>query len=132
NIRYELASDVPVAQWAARFCGCEFCVRHGGVYASHPSAALSVAVGDPEHLGRYRFATASANFCFCGTCGVLVFLTCDMGGGVYGLVNMNTLDERPAELAAAPVMSYEGESPEARLLRRKENWIAKVKVQIGG
>jgi len=128
NVRYVLGSDVPLAAWAARFCGCNFCVRHGGLYASHPSASLTVSVKNNDNLGRYRFATASADFCFCRNCGVLVFLTSDIDGEVYGLVNMNTLDERPSALAEAPVMSYDGEAPEARLRRRKENWIARVQL----
>lgn len=126
NIRYELGGEVPVAEWAARFCGCGFCTRHGGLYASHPGASMTVDLKQPDQVGRYRFATASADFCFCRVCGVLVFLTSEIDGNLYGLVNMNTLDQRPQAFQEAPVMSYEGEDADARLERRRKNWIAKV------
>lgn len=130
NLRYVLGSDVPFSNWAARFCSCNFCVRHGGLYASHASASLSVTVKSARQLGRYRFATESADFCFCKNCGVLVFLTCDIDGIMFGLVNMNTLDERPAAMVDAPVMSYEGEAKGDRLARRRENWIANVQIHV--
>ena len=128
NIRYQLSGDVPVAEWAVRFCGCGFCTRQGGLYASHPGAAMKIRLQDPAEVGRYRFATASADFCFCRRCGVLVYLTSEIDGDLYGLVNMNTLDQRPAEFSEAPVMSYEGEDEDARLARRRKNWIARVEI----
>lgn len=128
NIRYELSGDVPVAEWAARFCGCGFCTRHRGLYASHPGASMVVTLIEPAEVGRYRFATASADFCFCRHCGVLVYLTSEIDGKLYGLVNMNTLDRRPREFSQAPVMSYEGEDQDARLERRRQNWIARVEI----
>lgn len=128
NIRYELGGEVPVAEWAARFCGCGFCTRHGGLYASHPGASMKVSLEDQAEVGRYRFATASADFCFCRRCGVLVYLTSEIDGQLYGLVNMNTLDARPEAFAAAPVMSYEGEDADERLKRRRKNWISQVEI----
>lgn len=128
NVRYTLNSDVPVSSWTARFCDCSFCIRQGGLYASHPTASLTVGVEKPERLGRYRFATASADFCFCLTCGVFVYITSEIDGQLFGLVNMNSLDERPQEFAQAPVMSFEEEQPEERLQRRRKNWIAKVQI----
>jgi hypothetical protein len=80
-------------------------------------------------LAAYRFATASADFCFCRRCGVLTYLTCEIDGLLYGLVNMNTLDQPVPGFASAPVMSYEGEDAAARLARRKENWIPGVRVR---
>ncbi len=130
NIRFTLRGDVPVTDWAARFCGCGFCTRHGGLYASHPSAELEVSIYDSDELGIYRFATASADFCFCRKCGVLTYLTCEIDGALLGLVNMNTLDERPAAFTRAPVMSYEGEDEDARIARRKKNWIPKVTIRL--
>lgn len=129
NLRYQLSGPVPVSDWSARSCGCDFCTRHGGLYAAHPGAAMTVTQRSANDVGRYRFATASADFCFCKVCGVLVYLTSEIDGQLYGLVNMNTLDERPAAFADAPVMSYEGENRDARLLRRRANWIARVRVE---
>ncbi len=130
NIRYELGSEVPLSSWAARYCGCGYCTRHGALYASHPSAVMSVAVKRSELLGSYSFATASADFCFCKQCGVLTYLTSDIDGHLFGLVNVNTLADRPAEFARSPVMSYAGEAPNARLQRRKQNWIARVQIHL--
>ncbi len=127
--RYRLSGTVPIHEWTARYCGCGFCTKHGALYASHPGAVLELMPRDRGLAGKYRFATASADFCFCRNCGVLTHLVCEIDGNTYGLVNVNTLDERIAGFASAPVMSYEGEDRSARMGRRKENWIPEVIVR---
>lgn len=89
---------------------------------------MAVSIKNNGQVSRYRFATATADFCFCTVCGVLTHLTCEIDDVLQGLVNLNTLDNRPAEFAGAPVMSYEGEDYQARMQRRKDNWIARVTV----
>ncbi len=126
NIRYRLMSEVPIGDWAARYCSCGFCTRHGAQYASHPSATLVVSTKAGSKLGTYRFATASADFCFCSLCGVLTYLSSEIDGRTYGLVNVNTLDIKPESFKNAPSMSYAGEGIEERKARRRRNWIPRV------
>lgn len=129
NTRYRLLSEVPIREWAARSCSCEFCTRHGAKYASHPSATLIVSTKIRSRLSRYRFATASADFCFCSICGVLTHLSCEIDGHTYGLVNVNTLDDKPAAFENAPSLSYAGEDLVERQARRTKNWIPRVEIR---
>ena len=75
NIRFTL-TGVPGDQVvAARECGCSFCSKHGGLWTSHPAAALAVAIARPGEVERYAFGTKSADFHVCRRCGVVPLVT---------------------------------------------------------
>jgi len=52
----EKGGDIP-----ARACGCTFCVKHGGVWTSHPRATLRARVSDAGMVARYAFGTETAS-----------------------------------------------------------------------
>jgi len=111
----------------ARACGCSFCVKHGGVWTSHPAAALSLMVQDPDHVSRYAFGTRTATFHVCARCGGVPVATSEIDEHVYAVVNVNTFENvDPAWLRRAAA-DFEGEDTESRLARRKRNWIAAVR-----
>jgi hypothetical protein len=54
-------------------------------------------------------------------------VTSSLDGQLYAVVNVNTFNNvAPSLLRPAPV-SFEGESVELRLARRRRNWIADVR-----
>ena len=116
----------------ARACGCSFCVKHGGVWTSHPGSALTVRIQDRASVAKYEFGTRTATFHVCARCGVVPLVTSEIDGRLYAVVNVNVLEGLdPASLRRAPT-SFEGEDVEARLARRKRNWIADVRIDEGG
>lgn len=115
-IRFAMETSQPLAP---RACRCGFCRRHGARTVTDPSGAAVLALG-PETL-RYRFATGSADYLLCGRCGIYVGALTQIGGALYATLNLNAFDDPHRELAAAPV-SYEGESPEAKAVRRRARW----------
>ena len=126
NIAFDLEWAGDAARIPARACGCTFCVKHGGVWTSHPGSRLTVTVADDTAVSRYQFGTRTATFHVCARCGVPPLVTCILGGRTYAVVNVNCLEDvDEARLDRAPA-SFDGETVEARLARRKRNWIADV------
>lgn len=131
NIRYRYGSPVPEAEIAARACGCSFCTRHGAAYTSHVEGWLQVVVDDASLLLRYRFGTGSADFFVCARCGIVVLATSDIGGALYGVINVRTLPRGALLARRARATTFDGESAAERLQRRRLTWIPKVEVRFG-
>lgn len=112
-----------------RVCDCSFCRKHGGLYTSQPGAVLQGAVKDSNKVTRYRFGTKTADYYVCGFCGANPFVTCEIDGHLYAIVNINCLEDLNVEqLAPAPV-DFDGESTENRMARRKRNWVSGVSIK---
>ena len=68
----------------------------------------------------------TAEFHVCTGCGVVPVVTSRIEGGLYAVVNVNAFENvKPALLQRSP-STFEGENEQARLSRRKHNWIADV------
>ena len=75
----------------------------------------------------YRFGTG--DFHVCTRCGAVPFVTSEIDGRIYAVVNVNTFEGLdPKTLPRVPV-SFDGESTENRLARRKQRWIASVTIR---
>lgn len=86
---------------------------------SDPEGSAELTLG-PETC-RYRFATGTTDFLFCGRCGVYIGATAQIGGARFVTLNLNAFDDPRLELSAEPV-SYEGETAEAKAERRRRRW----------
>jgi hypothetical protein len=115
----------------ARACGCSFCVVHGGVWTSSPSSGLAVAIRDPALVSKYVFGTRTATFHVCSRCGAVPFVTSEIAGELYAVVNVNVLANVDEAWLRRVPSSFEGEDIESRLARRRRNWIAKVRISEG-
>lgn len=128
NIRFELAWPDDAETIPARACDCTFCRKHGGLWTSHPSAALRVQVARPERVSRYAFGTGTARFHICAECGVVPLVSSEIEGQLHAVVSVNALEGLdPARVSTAPI-SFEGERAEDRLARRRRGWIADVQI----
>jgi len=126
NIAFELDWTGDAAAIPARACGCSFCLKHGGVWTSHPRARLRVSIGDRSLVSRYAFGTRTATFHVCARCGVVPVVTSEIEGRLHAVVNVNAFEGiDPARLRRAAA-SFDGEDVGARLARRARNWIAEV------
>ena len=126
NIAFELLWEPDPAAIPARACGCSFCTRHGGVWTSHPDAALEVTVHDPDCVEPYGFGTRTAVFHVCRRCGVTPLVTSRIDGRDYAVVNVNTFEAVDEALLRRAPARFDHETEEARLARRQRNWIARV------
>lgn len=108
--------------WHIRACQCAFCRAHGALSTSDPAGSLAFHVNDPEKSSRYRFALRTADFLVCRTCGVYVGAMITTANGRYGIINVNALDPRPAELSSPQPISYATEVESERIGRREQRW----------
>jgi hypothetical protein len=132
NIAFELDWKGDPAGIPARACGCSFCVKHGGVWTSNPESRLAVAIGDASLVSKYAFGTRTATFHVCARCGSVPLVTSEIAGQLYAVVNVNVLENVDPGSLRRVGASFEGEEVEARLLRRKRNWIADVRIAERG
>jgi hypothetical protein len=119
---FEFRSALEPAAWPLRTCACSFCRKHGAVYTSDPSGSVRFTHREPGLISRYRFGLKTADFIFCGRCGIFLGAVMETDGRTFAVTNVNTLDPRPDGLPAAPAMSYEDETSEARSSRRASRW----------
>jgi len=123
----DASPDIP-----ARACDCTFCVKHGGVWTSHPNARLRIAVQDPAAVSMYEFGTKTARFHVCSRCGVVPVASCRLDGRLYAVVNVNTFVDVDSAMLRRASASFGGEALGVRLERRARNWIADVEFGAAG
>ncbi len=110
----------------ARACTCSFCTKHGGLWTSSPTASLKVVVKDPDRVSRYAFATRTALFHICSTCGVVPVVTSRVDDVLYAVVSVHALEGVAPALLQRVSATFDTENEADRLARRKRNWIGQV------
>lgn len=126
SVELEWAGNPPVIP--ARACGCSFCVKHGGVWTSHPGCRLAVAIRDDSLVSKYAHGTRTATFHVCSKCGVVPFVTSEIADHLYAVVNVNVLENVEQSWLRRASASFDTEDVETRLARRRRNWIADVRI----
>jgi len=106
-------------------------VKHGGVWTSCPAGSLKVNIVEPALVSTYAFGTKTADFHVCSKCGVAPVVTSRIDGRLYAVVNVNTFEGIDPGLLQRASASFDNESEEVRLARRKRNWIANVEYAEG-
>jgi hypothetical protein len=77
-------------------------------------------------VSRYAFGTKTAQFHICTGCGVVPIVTCRIDGRLHAVVSVNAFEDLdPALLRKVPI-SFEDETEQARIARRKRGWIPDV------
>jgi len=132
NIAFELEWEGDPATIPARACGCSFCVKHGGVWTSHPKSRLAVAIRDASLVSKYAFGSRTATFHVCSRCGAVPLVTSEIADRLYAVVNVNVLENLDQSRLRRAAANFEGEDVEARLARRRQNWIADVRIAESG
>jgi len=132
NISFTLDWRPEPSEIPARACTCSFCVKHGGVWTSCPAGSLKIDVKQPALVSQYSFGTETAQFHICSTCGVVPVATSRIDGRLYAVVSVNAFEGVEPSLLRRTAATFDGESQETRLARRKRNWIANVEYAQSG
>lgn len=132
NISFTLDWKPEPSEIPARACTCSFCTRHGGVWTSCPTGSLKVSVRSPARVSMYAFGTQTAQFHVCSTCGVVPVVTSRIDGRLYAVVNVNAFEGVEPSLLRPSAATFDGEDEQARLARRKRNWIAEIEIVESG
>ena len=126
NISFALDWKPEPSEIPARACTCSFCTKHGGVWTSCPTGSLKVTFADPSLVSRYAFGSETAEFHICSRCGIVPVVTSRIDDRLYAVVSVNAFEGVEPSLLRRSPSTFDGENEEARLARRKRNWIAEV------
>jgi hypothetical protein len=120
-IRGTLHATRPATELQVRACQCSFCTRHGAMTVSDPAGR---AVFDIERaaLTRYQFETRTGTSLICARCGIYAGVILEDEGKMWSAVNVRGLAIPAFAGRAAEPVVYEGETPAARIARRKQKW----------
>jgi GNAT superfamily N-acetyltransferase len=117
-----LSALAALAALAPRACQCTFCRKHGARTVSDPTARARVIVRHPDALVRYRFARRATDSLLCGRCGVYLGGYLEESPQAWITLNANAFDDLSVFSAGATPVSYDEETDEARLARRRARW----------
>ena len=132
NVSFALTWEPEPLEIPARVCTCSFCSKHGGVWTSNPNGSLSVMVREFALVSKYTFGTRTAQFHICSRCGVVPVVTSKIDNQLYAVVSVNAFEGVEPSLLRRASADFDGENAEARLARRKRNWIPSVRYPEGG
>ncbi len=85
---------------------------------------------DDTLVRKYQFATKTADFVFCGRCGVMPVVLSTIDTKLYGLINLKA-SEDDLQAGGVKSMDFSDETKEQRLERRKRTWIGNVEIFSG-
>jgi hypothetical protein len=128
NVAFRLSWPARRLDIPARACSCSFCTKHGGLWTSDPSAKLTVMIEDRSKVSKYAFGTKTATFHVCSQCGTVPFVTSEIAGHLYAVVNVNALENVDPSIIRRAAANFDGEDVQDRLARRTRNWIADVRI----
>lgn len=128
QLRIGFSTGHDPAGFIPRACDCSFCRKHGAAYVSDPAGRLSVSARGGS-LRKYRQGSGIADFLLCGQCGVLVAVTFEHAGRLYGAVNAGCLDGVTGFMASAPA-SPQALDMEEKVSRWLKLWIADVEFNV--
>ena len=120
-IRGMLHATKPAAELQVRSCQCSFCTRHGAMTVSDPVGKATFEI-ERAALASYRFGTRTGTSLICSRCGMYAGVIVEDGGQTWSALNVRGLAiPEFARRVAEPVV-YDGETPKARIARRKAKW----------
>ena len=120
-IRATLHATKPAAELQVRSCQCSFCTRHGAMTVSDPAGRATFDI-DPAALVKYQFETRTGTSLICGRCGMYAGVIVEDGGKSWSALNVRGLGIPEFKDRTAEPVVYDGETPEARIARRKAKW----------
>jgi hypothetical protein len=88
-------------------------------------------VKESSLVSKYAFGTKTAQFNICVRCGVVPLVTSRIDGRLYAVVSVNAFEAVDPAIIRRASATFEEESEEVRLARRKRTWIANVEYVEG-
>lgn len=113
------------SEYSPRRRQCSYCISKDASYVSEPDTEIKITVKDKNKIRIVIHGTETADFHECIICNKLAFVTSNIDENVYGIINCDCIIDKNL-LGAPQDFSYEGESLEERLKRRKKNWCNSV------
>jgi hypothetical protein len=120
-IRGTLHATKPAAELQVRSCQCGFCTRHGAMTVSDPAGRATFEI-DRAAFAPYQFGTRTGTSLICGRCGMYAGVIVEDAGRTWSVLNARGLAIPEFLGRTAEPVVYDGETPDARIARRKSKW----------
>jgi hypothetical protein len=120
SLGVRLRTTLAPSELVPRRDSCGFCLRHAARVISDPKGWLEIAA--PPEATPYRFGMGITDFHLCPRCGCFVAASWADGDHLFGVVNVNALDERDAFSVAAAITDFDAETLAEREARRRRGW----------
>lgn len=120
-IQATLVTSKPADDLQVRACQCGFCTRHGAMTVSDPNGRATFMIREGQ-LQAYQFPTRTGTSLICQTCGVYVGVMLEDGDDVWSVMNVRGLAVGELLNRTADPVSYDIETAEQRIARRKAKW----------
>lgn len=120
-VQATLVTSKPADDLQVRACQCGFCTRHGAMTVSDPNGRATFMIREGQ-LQAYQFATRTGTSLICQTCGVYVGVMLEDGDDVWSVMNVRGLAVGELLNRTAEPVSYDIETAEQRVARRKSKW----------
>ncbi len=88
SLNYYFETSLHPREWPVRKCGCSFCREHEHIYVSDPNGSVRFEFLKPENVNRHRFATNTAEFLACKSCGSYMGAVMSEADGTYAVLNV--------------------------------------------
>lgn len=112
-----------------RSCQCSYCISKGAAYISKSGTKFSVTVHRDKLHRQIQQGSHNAIFHECGHCDTLVFVTAELDGDLYGVINSKCVRSDLGFVAAIKT-NFEDQSSETKQLRWRQNWCCPVSIAI--
>lgn len=114
-----------------RACLCSYCISKGAAYVSKPHSKFEATIHDDNSYSKVQHGSRSAIFHECTNCKIVVFVTAEIGGEVYGALNANCLINKMG--FSNPVSTdFSTESGAEKRERWRKNWCQPVLIKTQG
>jgi len=113
-----------------RACGCGYCTGREAAWVSKSGTRFRATVHRANSHRVVRHGSGQAAFHECTGCDSVVFVTAEVEGTVYGVLNARFLDN-PMGFADPVPMDFSGQGADEKRERWQRNWCAPVKVIVG-
>jgi hypothetical protein len=121
NIAIVLETEQDPRSLPLRACDCSFCRRHGARTTADPNGRARIGIRDRSLVSLYEFGLRTARMVVCARCGMYCAAVLRDGERAWAVQNANLFLHPAFDRPAQPV-SYEGETAEQRIARRKKLW----------
>ena len=100
---------------------CSFCTARGGKTVSDPNGKLTLRFAKSD-AHAYRFGLRTADFWICNICGAYIAASTEIGGRLYGVLNVAAVGISELARREAQPVDYSGEDAATRAVRRRARW----------
>ncbi|MBV1908008.1 MAG: hypothetical protein KUG78_01735 [Kangiellaceae bacterium] len=110
-----------------RACQCDYCSSKNAAYVSKSGSKVEVKINDKSHHKIVTQGSQTAKFHECANCNDIVFVTAEIAGLVYGIINADILQNKFA-FSAPQETDFSGQSQQQKLERWQKNWCCPVTI----